>query len=277
MNNYKEIVANIRNQLRQYITDNTLEALVIGMSGGIDSAVCAALARPVCDELNIPLIGRSIPILTNSKDEIARAAHAGELFCTEFKETDLGLAFNQLVPEINPLLEKDDIDTKGKIRRGNIKARLRMILLYDLAAQHKGIVLSTDNLTEFYLGFWTLHGDHADYGMIQNLWKTEVYALAEELAWQLDNDDENAKAQILNETIKAIPTDGLGITKSDCDQFGVDNYAAVDEILQMWIGKHKGFEKLENNPVVKLHEATHYKRLWPITIPREKLLAGGAL
>jgi len=66
-----------------------------------------------------------------------------------------------------------------------MKARIRMILLYDLAGGNDGMVLSTDNYTEYLLGFWTLHGDVGDFGMIQSLWKTEVYDMVE---WIRDNE-----------------------------------------------------------------------------------------
>jgi NAD+ synthetase len=282
MDQYVQIITNIRQELRQYISTHNLKALVIGMSGGIDSAVCAALAEPVCKELGIGLFGRSIPIETNKEDEIARAKIAGELFCTNFKEVDL----THMYKTIAPLLHEDHtgiaVDHPTKIRRGNIKARLRMLLLYDLAAKHGGLVLSTDNLTEYYLGFWTLHGDHADYGMIQNLWKTEVYELARCLVKDfLAAGDEN-RANALKITIDAIPTDGLGITKSDCEQFGVETYDIVDSTLKEWIDvKENPSENIEriavlkNNPVVKRHEGSHFKRKWPITIPREILGIGG--
>ena len=68
-----EIIKNIRANLKMYIEDHGIKSLVLGISGGIDSALCAALARPVCDELGIPLIGRSIPISTNTSDERDRA------------------------------------------------------------------------------------------------------------------------------------------------------------------------------------------------------------
>lgn len=58
------------------------------------------------------------------------------------------------------------------IADGNIQARLRMIYLYNLASIHKGLVMSTDNQTEYQLGFWTIHGDVGDFDPIQDLWKT---------------------------------------------------------------------------------------------------------
>lgn len=114
------------------------------------------------------------------------------------------------------------------IANGNIQARLRMIYLYNLASIHNGLVMSTDNQTEYQLGFWTIHGDVGD--PIQDLWKTEVYQLAEwlKLFYYTDGD----KAVAIGESIKLTPTDGLGISNSDLDQIGAKSYNDVDRVLQ---------------------------------------------
>lgn len=282
MEQYSKAIKNIREELRRYIIENNLKALVLGMSGGIDSALCAALAEPVVKELGIALIGRSIPITTNKPEEITRAKLAGEIFCTDFQELDLGDAFMQLAPWINPDHSAKPVDTATKIRLGNIKARLRMMVLYDLASKYQGLVLSTDNYTEYLLGFWTLHGDHADYGMIQNLWKTEVFKMAEWLVESFLSIGDAKRAQALRITIDAIPTDGLGISESDCDQFGVKCYDDVDSALKSWLAIKRNpnaekeiVEKLRQNPVVDRHERSHFKRNWPIAIPRKTLNLGG--
>ena len=79
--------------------------------------------------------------------------------------------------------------------------------------------MSTDNQTEYQLGFWTIHGDVGDFDPIQDLWKTEVYQLAEwlKLFYYTDGDDAD-KAVAIGESIKLTPTDGLGISNSDLDQ-----------------------------------------------------------
>lgn len=65
-----KITLNIRSCLTKYIADYKLNSLVLGISGGIDSALCTALVKPVCEQLNIPLIGRSITIESNKKEEV---------------------------------------------------------------------------------------------------------------------------------------------------------------------------------------------------------------
>ena len=91
--NYKNAVKNIRQEFKNYLIDNKLKSVILGISGGIDSALVAVLAKPVCDELNIPLIGRSISIVSNKQEEKDRAKAIGESFCTDFKEIDLSNLF----------------------------------------------------------------------------------------------------------------------------------------------------------------------------------------
>jgi len=271
---YKRLVQNIRTELETYLKENNLKALVLGMSGGIDSTITAALAQPVCEKLGVELIGRSIAIGTNKQDEIDRGADAGKAFCTRFDAVDLTDTFNDMVEGmfVNQGPQETDIDFR--IRLGNMKARIRMIYLYNLAQKYKGMVLSTDNKTELLLGFWTLHGDVGDYGMIQNLWKTEVYGLANYLAGLYGVDGDTYK--VLKDAIDAIPTDGLGVTGSDLEQLGVDTYAEVDDILKRLTEEDYLFNETEyrTNPVIQRHIRTKFKRENPYNIP-ERILRKG--
>ena len=265
---YKSSVDKIREILKTYISENNLKSLVVGISGGIDSALTVALAKPVCDELNIPLIGRSITIETNKADEIERAKAIGESFITDFKEVDLTEGFKILADLITEEGDDEISSVQYKIRRGNIKARTRMVYLYDLASRYRGMVLSTDNYTELLLGFWTLHGDVGDYGMIQNLWKTEVYAMSRYIVSQLEDDDSK---KALEDCIVAVATDGLGITKSDLDQIQADSYEDVDQILLKLIYNTNDLKDFENHPVVQRKRNSEFKRNNPYNIPREQI------
>jgi NAD+ synthetase len=260
----KRVVENIRSNLKEYIIKYNLQSLVLGMSGGADSTLCAALARPVCDELGIKLIGRSLPIVSNKPDEIERARCAGNAFCHDFKEVNLAEMYYHFLLFLGD--NESYEDAENKVRNGNIKARLRMVHLYDLAFRNKGMVLSTDNLTEYYLGFWTLHGDVGDYGMIQNLWKMEVYELINYLSEELRG---TMGFGALRDAYNAIPTDGLGVSESDLEQFGVDSYNEVDDILQKQC--IESFDQDCANPVVLRYSNSHFKRDNPYCIPREEL------
>ena len=263
---YEKAVKNIRGYLLDYITKSKLGSLTIGISGGIDSSLSAVLAKPVCDELNIPLIGRSITIESNKPDEISRSEAIGDGFCTDFASIDLTMLYNEMKLVLEKEREEEESEEQAKIRLGNAKARIRMIYLYNLAQKHKGLVLSTDNYTELLVGFWTLHGDVGDYGMIQNLWKTEVYGMAQYLAENETKDD--AKKSAIYSCIDATPTDGLGISNSDLDQLGASSYAEIDGILIEYLATGEN----QSHPVIQRHLRSEFKRNNPFNISRHDIL-----
>ena len=271
---YKTIFTNILNTGEDYLRQNTaLQSLVVGLSGGIDSALTCVLASELVKRMpHIRLIGRSIPIESNKADEIERGRMIGENFCAHFKQEDLTDTFQSLHRSLAVKHDNVRPDTyEEKIRRGNIKARLRMIYLFDLAHYENGMVLSTDNYTELLLGFWTLHGDVGNYGFIQHLWKTEVYGLAGFLVDRYRKEKEFSKADALQRCIDAVPTDGLGITDSDFDQIGVNDYRTVDDILIDYL---RGSKTYKDHPVISRHLRSEFKRQDPLNISREILTQG---
>lgn len=256
-----KLAREIRKTVSEYLDNNKLQSLVLGISGGIDSALCAALLKPVCEAHNIPLIGRSITIETNASDEIARSIAVGEAFCHDFQHLDL----TQTFLENKKLLVNFDDSHLSKMRQGNMKARMRMMILFDLAQLYRGMVISTDNYTEFLTGFWTLHGDVGDYAPMQFLWKTEVYNLASFLL----NEETPEQRAALQSCIDATPVDGLGISKSDCEQLGVPNYFEADKIFAAYF---QGDESLREHTLIKRFFASEYKRHNPMSIPRNELI-----
>jgi nicotinamide-nucleotide amidase len=242
----KRIITNTINKIRNYVKENNRESLVIGISGGLDSACVAAL----CQEkyTGVPLIGISIPMSsTNAHKE--QAEWVGKNFCTVFEEFDsweekpFEIEFSSFnhVPfyekTFNILKETNDLAKKAgfnvsdfptSVLKGNMKARLRMITLYDLARKTNGMVLSTDNLSEFQMGFWTICGDVGDYGPIQNIGKGfELPIIAKNLGVRED---------IINQQ----PSDGLMVTESNTDeaQLGA-SYKEVDTIMEIYLGQDK--------------------------------------
>jgi nicotinamide-nucleotide amidase len=211
--------------IKKYLHDNHIEHVVIGLSGGIDSTVVAAL----CRMSNAHVIGVSLPCSTNADAENDSALAAGKEFCDSFKVVNL--------QEPYEVMEKFCANASGiektPISQGNIKARLRMITLYDIASKVGGIVMDTDNLTEHFLGFWTLHGDDADFNPIGGLWKHEVYDLAK---YMKENIFKDSKA--LEQAIALMPTDGNGVKEGgDLAQIAPGKtYDDVDEILHAWVG-----------------------------------------
>lgn len=257
---FRHAIETMRATMAAYITANHLKSLVLGISGGIDSAFAAALLRPVCDVTDTKLIGRSITIETNKPDEIERANAVGKAFCHDYQYLD----YTDIYLQYKPLMPGLDNEKLSKLRMGNAKARFRMMALYDLAQMNKGIVISTDNFTEYLTGFWTLHGDVGDYAPFIRLWKTEVYRCSELLCKSLPS----TQSQALMSCVKAVPTDGLGISSSDLEQLGADNYYDVDIILARYL---EGDHSQEDHPVIKRFLSSAYKRENPMSIPRTAL------
>lgn len=230
----ENVIKEIQRQIENYLVHYNIKSLIIGVSGGLDSGINCALLRPICDKLNIPLIGRYIHIESNKEEEKQRALQIGDAFCHNFALVDLTKMYHLTLPIFEEETEgmfnsfEKDLSYDDKIRYGNIKARYRMIYLYNLAQKFKGIVVDNDNQTEHLLGFWTINGDVGDITPLFGLFKTEVYELAKCYANSLT--DEKAK-KALQDVIDAVPTDGLGITNSDVEQFGVSSYSEVDDIL----------------------------------------------
>jgi len=287
-NNYEEMNRNIVEAGKRYLKAHPhVESLILGLSGGVDSTLVVALAREICNETGChKLIGYSIPIESNSQDEIKRASLAGAAFCHEFEEVIwpdkcffLDLFPNKMLGLVGKVNYKKNFEEK--IQAGNIKARMRMMFLYNEAYKNNGLVLSTDNLTEYNLGFWTLHGDVGDLGLIQNLWKTEVYGLADYKAEVYKNAFKREfinwmelgnMSRALKDAIKATPTDGLGVTDSDFDQIGVKSYQEADKILMKYLNTGSKDKELEKHPVIQRHLKYAFKRNNPYNIPRESII-----
>lgn len=293
MINYKKFVDNSRKWLKDYIKNNHLQSLVIGVSGGIDSTVSCAIASPVCEKLNIPLIGRSLPSESNAPQENNSAQLVGEAFCNDFKIVSISNAFktiHQLCYEGECLNHSEVINNISNLQDGNIKARLRMIYLRNLASMHRGVVLDNDNFTEWNIGFWTVCGDSPmDINLgLHYLWKTEIYELAHYLYNEtLENRIPTKQSAAIMESMALIPTDGNGVSSSDCEQFGLDNYEQVDDVLKTMYYPKGSLMKSEKDEYIRLidsyneqgvdkvmmlHQNTEYKRKpAPIMPTKEEL------
>ena len=226
--NYGEVTDTIVDVLSRYLLESGIKTMVIGLSGGLDSTVSSALCCLVSKKTGIPLIGVSLPCSTNQADEVNGAMLAGKEFCNKFIENNIQDVFTVIERSCEGISESKSTP----ISQGNIKARLRMIILYDIASKMGGIVIDNDMLTENALGFWTINGDCFDISPLSNLWKHEVYELAKYLRDNVFND-----SKALESAINITPTDGNGVSSSDMEQIMPGfTYNDVDKILMSWVG-----------------------------------------
>lgn len=237
---YDKVFETLVQKTQDYVVRNNLNCMVLGISGGIDSTVVAAICSEVSERTDIPLIGTSLPTKFNKEVEITTADLVGKAFCNDYKEIPIMYPYSAFLD----FLEAAG-DSTTPISNGNIQARLRMMYLYNLASIHKGIVMDTDNLTENNLGYFTIHGDVGDFNPIGGLWKTEVFKLAEYLMdfYRMTGQIDKGIAVFNSWSLK--PTAGLGITDSDLDEIGAESYEQVDGILQeilawKWLSSERG-------------------------------------
>ena len=197
------------------------DSLVIGLSGGIDSAVSAGLAARALGADRV--LGVMMPYATSSAasvvDALATAAAVG-MKTEKIEITSMADAFLA------------DIPTGDLIRRGNVMARCRMIVLYDISARDGSLVLGTGNRTEDLLGYTTMFGDNAcALNPLGQLYKTEIRLLARELG--------------LPEAVLAkAPSADLWEGQADEDELGY-TYAEVDRLLVHMIDQGLGPKQLE--------------------------------
>lgn len=293
MNNltdYSYISNVIISHMKDYFKSCNIHSAVLGISGGIDSTLVATLLHNVSKQLkeenyDFTFYGVSLPTQTTDKKEFWVSQLVGNAFCDEFSITEM----DEVASVVESWLGdwKDNWHPSEKIepiRSGNAKSRLRMIYLYDYAKKKNGIVIGTDNYTEYLLGFSTIGGDALfDYNPIQHLWKTEVFEMSKMYEIEYRQDD-ITKAAAIKESLALKPMDGLGISTDDMAQIGARNYYDVDEILKWYlcnknverypdtfISSYDGnkIQRLAIERVITRHKNSEFKRKHPIVINRE--------
>ena len=214
----EKIIDHIVNWLKEYCTNANMEGFVIGISGGIDSAVTSTL----CAKTGLKLLCLEMPI-HQAESQVTRAYNHIEWLQNNFSgvsmtQVNLTTVFDSLIDAL-PDVENEE---SRLLSLANTRARLRMTSLYYFAAQHKLLVAGTGNKVEdFGVGFYTKYGDGGvDLSPIADLMKSEVYEIAKFLG-------------INQEIIDAAPTDGLwGDDRTDEDQIGA-SYDELEWAMQM--------------------------------------------
>lgn len=214
----EKVIDHIVKWLKYYATNAKSKGFVIGISGGIDSAVTSTL----CAKTGLDLLCLEMPI-HQAESQVSRAIGHIDWLEEHFpkarrQEVNLTPVFDQLVSSLPPVESEEE----RFMSLANTRARLRMTTLYYFAALEGYLVAGTGNKVEdFGVGFYTKYGDGGvDLSPIADLLKTEVYAIAEVLG-------------INQEIIKAAPTDGLwGDDRTDEDQIGA-SYPELEWAMKM--------------------------------------------
>lgn len=251
----EKVIAHIVNWLKEYAENANITGFVIGISGGIDSAVTSTL----CAKTGLELLCLEMPI-HQGKNQVTRADRHIDWLMSNFKtvnrkKVELTPVFDSLVAAF----PKVDNEEERFMSLANTRARLRMTSLYYFAALKGYLVAGTGNKVEdFGVGFYTKYGDGGvDLSPIADLLKSEVYEIAKLLG-------------VNKEIIEAAPTDGLwGDSRTDEDQIGA-SYPELEWAMQMddegkTAKDFSGREKVVFKIYKKLNSANQHKMI-PIPV-----------
>lgn len=233
--------------IRAEVTRAGFTRALVGLSGGIDSAISCALAAEALGPKNVLAV--CMPYRTSSPDSLTHSQLLVDQLgvrCETFDITEMVEPFVRLDPEIS------------KQRKGNLMARARMIVLYDRSEVFKGLVIGTSNKTEMLLGYSTLYGDSASaLNPLGDLYKTQLRQLASDMG---------LPSVIVNKP----PSADLWAGQTDEADLGF-TYEKVDPLLYLLVDQRyspqecveAGFDEAFVNSVVTRIRRNQFKRMQP--------------
>ncbi len=234
--------------IRDEITKAGFGRAVLGLSGGVDSALAVTLAAEALGPQNV--LALRLPYRNSSPESLTHA---------QLLLDQLGVATEtvDITPMVDPLIEQSpDIDD---LRKGNIMARARMIVWYDRSAAWQGLVVGTSNKTELLLGYGTLYGDMASaINPLGDLYKTQVWQLAQAVG-------------VPEEIVRKAPSADLWAGQTDEGEMGL-KYAEVDQLLYLLVDERytpeeaieAGFDEAYVRRVWRMVANSQFKRRLPI-------------
>jgi NAD+ synthase len=236
--------------LRQEVTRTGFSKVLLGLSGGIDSALVATLAARTFGPENVLAV--LMPYASSSPESVE---HARLLVDNLHIESQL----EEITPQIDAYFATHP--EADRTRRGNKMARERMTILYDLSQARNALVLGTSNKTELLLGYSTIFGDSASaVNVIGDLYKSQVFALSRHL-------------QIPEVIVNKAPSADLWQGQTDEDELGM-KYAEVDRLLHEMVDKRQrregllrlGFAPELIDRVSSLMKRSQFKRKLPVIV-----------
>ena len=215
--------------LFDYVSKNNFEKVLVGLSGGIDSALTATIAVDALGSNNV--VGVALPSKYNTEESLVDARLLAENLDIEFKVIEI----EEIVNIFRNTLKDSVNDELGQITDENIQSRVRGNILMALSNQTGAMVVSTGNKSEMAVGYSTLYGDLAGgFALLKDLYKTEVYNLA--------NFRNSISSVIPQNTIDKEPSAELRPDQFDKDS--LPEYELLDEILRMYIEEDSSSEKI---------------------------------
>ena len=215
--------------LFDYVSKNNFEKVLVGLSGGIDSALTATIAVDALGSNNV--VGVALPSKYNTEESLVDARLLAENLDIEFKVIEI----EEIVNIFRNTLKESINDELGQTTDENIQSRVRGNILMALSNQTGAMVVSTGNKSEMAVGYSTLYGDLAGgFALLKDLYKTEVYNLA--------NFRNSISSVIPQNTIDKEPSAELRPDQFDKDS--LPEYELLDEILRMYIEEDSSSEKI---------------------------------
>jgi NAD+ synthase (glutamine-hydrolysing) len=249
----EEIYRAVQLGLGDYVRKNGFQQVVIGLSGGIDSALTAVIAADALGPDSV--IGVSMPSRFSSEHSKTDAEDLAKRLGIRFESIPIDDVFQAYLDTLGPIFE----GTEAGVAEENIQARIRGAILMAISNKFGPMVLATGNKSEMAAGYATIYGDMVGgYSVLKDVFKTTVYKLA---AWR------NTVSEVIPEnTIVKPPSAELRPNQKDSDS--LPPYDELDPILRLYIEEDRGVEEiiaLGNDPntvrrMTRLVDRNEYKR-----------------
>ncbi|HBQ84868.1 MAG TPA: NAD(+) synthase [Syntrophomonas sp.] len=234
--NAEAVVEHLVDWLRKQVADAGASGVILGVSGGVDSAVAAVIAKKAFPDNCMALM---LPCESNFMDLI-HGQELAESFDIAYSVIELDNAFNLLLRQLESYIRIEG--PRGKLLRANLKPRLRMLTLYYSAQARNYLVVGTSNKSELTVGYATKYGDNAvDLQLLGDLMKSEVYQLAEYL-------------QVPQRIIEKPPSGGLWEGQTDEEEMGI-TYDQLEQYITNDSGDPAVVERIK-----RMEQKSEHKR-----------------